>query len=426
MTSPGKLTTHPLLPSTSNPSTTPNLSNASPAHGHKDLVLAASYNLYGTRLATASADHTLRVWDKRRAPRPASAHPSDPVADEWILTDAWRAHDGEVFDVHPPPSPPVQQLTPKCKVKWTSPLLGAHLGSISSDTTFKLWSEDATAPLRSGTRFTHSATIASKSDLPHAGLAFRCATAPGAETLLALITRSGNLAVLEPRDSARLATTEWIDWTGGRDLHVVRPPPGRGEEAGFSVAWHDETVPCWSALAGGLERRSAGLVVGAMEWVKVFRTVGERGIALVAEVRVPSLVRSVDWANGACRGWDMLAAAGKDGIVRVLDVRAAEGGGATVRGSGSTVLEEERAGGVPSGIGAGLAGLPAREEVDVERGGFRQTVSVGAELKGHRGGVWKVGFSFGGMCCGEVWLDRMKADVHCRRRVDDDGRRRLD
>ena len=56
-------------------------------HGHKDLVLAVDYNLYGTRMATASSDHTIRVWDKQ--------------GDAWELMDSWKAHDAEVTDVSP-------------------------------------------------------------------------------------------------------------------------------------------------------------------------------------------------------------------------------------------------------------------------------------------------------------------------------------
>ena len=55
-------------------------------HGSHDVVLCAAYNLYGTRLATGSADHHIRVFDK----------------DEeggWRLKACWRAHDGEVADV---------------------------------------------------------------------------------------------------------------------------------------------------------------------------------------------------------------------------------------------------------------------------------------------------------------------------------------
>ena len=56
------------------------------AHGSSDLVLAAHFNFYGTRLVTGSADHRIRVFDlDERA--------------GWQIVDAWRGHNGEVLDV---------------------------------------------------------------------------------------------------------------------------------------------------------------------------------------------------------------------------------------------------------------------------------------------------------------------------------------
>lgn len=64
-----------------------------PSHGFKelthegyDLVLAAHFNSYGTRLVTGSADHKIRVFD---------------LDDEknWVAADIWRGHNGEVLDV---------------------------------------------------------------------------------------------------------------------------------------------------------------------------------------------------------------------------------------------------------------------------------------------------------------------------------------
>ena len=54
-------------------------------HGHQDLVLAMHYNLYSTRLVTASSDHELRVFEKK--------------GENWELLDRWRAHDAEIVDV---------------------------------------------------------------------------------------------------------------------------------------------------------------------------------------------------------------------------------------------------------------------------------------------------------------------------------------
>ena len=54
-------------------------------HQSADLVLAVHHNLYGNRMVTASSDQHLRVWDKKGT--------------EWVLTDKWRAHDGEITGV---------------------------------------------------------------------------------------------------------------------------------------------------------------------------------------------------------------------------------------------------------------------------------------------------------------------------------------
>lgn len=53
--------------------------------GHRDQVNVIKYNFYGNRLLTASADHRVKVWDRKD--------------DGWELTDTWRAHDAEIHDV---------------------------------------------------------------------------------------------------------------------------------------------------------------------------------------------------------------------------------------------------------------------------------------------------------------------------------------
>lgn len=208
-----------------------------------------------------------------------------------------------------------------------------------------------------------------------------------------------------------------------RDFHVLSPPPPRGDEMAFSVSWHDETLPCWSALAAGLDRRSMGLAVGAMDSVRVYRTAPERRLWLVADVRTPSLVRSVSWANGSVRGWDVLGAAGKDGVVRILELRTVDNAASRVRESGSTKARisgsdetesalakaavAQRA--APSGISAGLAGLArgghggappefltVSDDGPLEPGRVRQQLMTAAEMPGHGGSVWRVGFSFAG------------------------------
>ena len=56
------------------------------SHGGSELVLAAHYNTYGTRLVTGSADHRIRVFNLG-------------VDGTWEIADVWGAHKGEVLDV---------------------------------------------------------------------------------------------------------------------------------------------------------------------------------------------------------------------------------------------------------------------------------------------------------------------------------------
>ena len=53
-----------------------------------DVVAAASFNPAGTRFATASADHRLRIYDVKEQ-------------DQTELVDQWRAHDAELTGVLP-------------------------------------------------------------------------------------------------------------------------------------------------------------------------------------------------------------------------------------------------------------------------------------------------------------------------------------
>ena len=54
-------------------------------HAAADIVLAASFDSSGTRVALCSADHKIRIYniDGENA---------------WILADVWRGHDAEILD----------------------------------------------------------------------------------------------------------------------------------------------------------------------------------------------------------------------------------------------------------------------------------------------------------------------------------------
>ncbi|KAF2663892.1 WD40 repeat-like protein [Microthyrium microscopicum] len=338
-------------------------------HGHNDLVLAVDFNFYGTRMVTASADHRLKVFDRKD--------------EAWEIVDTWRAHDAEVVDV-----------------KWNGPFIGSTLGSIGEDGRFTLWEEDLLEPPNSGRRFKRIASIRSGTKMPYCSLDFKNIQA---ETYIALITRDGLLSIYEPVDHDNL----------GGDMTVIMKEevcasPSRQEETGFRVAWHKEKLPCWTAVEAGLDRKALSLAVAAMDKVKIYRTDKERKWYQAAElVGARGIIRDVAWANGAMRGYDVIATASKDGAVRVYDVTTPIDH-STRAGADSSSLEPGTppapAPGkpritAPSGLAVGLAntsGLVKDQYRNSDKnvpGRIRHEAKMVAELTAHNGSVWRVAFS---------------------------------
>lgn len=344
---------------------------------HADLLLACAPNRSGTRLATASSDHRLKVFSLS----------SPPTADgTWTLTDSWRAHDAEITDV-----------------AWNGPFTGQVLGSIGEDGLCKLWSEDLAARPRSGRRFRCIFAVATTGALPWASLAFRNV---GPDTWLALVSRDGALSILEPKDHDDLAG-DWADWMAGAPFPAggAARRPHRAEESSFAVRFHPDKTPGPSALRAGVERRSLCLAVVAMDVVRVYRSQGARRLYLAAElVGARGLLLDAAWAPyGAVRDYDVLATAGKDGVVRVYELRTpapdsdpprTPADGNDARATHTAMPSEPRL--VPSGIGAGLAGaqrLHAEVAADDDTARrVRFDVALVAELPQHRRPVWRLEF----------------------------------
>ncbi|KAK0806780.1 hypothetical protein LTR59_003454 [Friedmanniomyces endolithicus] len=334
------------------------------SHGHLDLVLATSFNYYGTRMATASSDHRVKVWDR------------NDKTGHWIVTDVWTAHSAEVTDV-----------------KWTGPYTGEHLGTIGEDGLARLWREDIHEPPNSGRRFKKVFEQTTATGVPYMSLDFKTL---GAETYLAAITRDGYLSVSEPEDHDDLSAWRilWSDY--------LCKTPSRTEETGFRLSWHQEKLPAWHAVLAGLDRRSLSLAVAVGDVVKIFRTDRDRKFYTAAVLEgARGLVRDVGWANGSMRGFDVVATASKDGFVRVYEVHTP--GAASLPTSSDSVPAEP--GEIPvrtradrplrSGIGAGLAGgtRSKRDESAGVPGAVRQEAKLVAELETHGGAPWRVRWS---------------------------------
>jgi WD40 repeat protein len=334
------------------------------SHGHNDLVLAIDYNFYGTRMATASSDHRLKVWDRNDS------------TNQWTVTDVWTAHDAEVTDV-----------------KWNGPFVGTHLASIGEDGLLKIWEEDVNEAPNTARRFKKVFEQVTATGAPYQSLDFKNV---GTESYLAVITRDGYLAVSEPEDHDDLSSWRimWSDY--------LCKTPSRTEETGFRVCWHREKLPQWPAILSGLDRRSLSLAVSVGDVVKVFRTDKDRKFYTAAVLEgANSLIRDVSWANGSMRGFDIIATASKDGLVRIYELHTPGASNlstlSNAQSSGQNGVQSNSNSNRParSGIGAGLAGgsRGKRDENAGAPGAVKQDTKLVAELKGHQGAPWRVSWS---------------------------------
>ncbi len=272
--------------------------------------------------------------------------------------------------------------------------MGEIIGSVGEDGKFKVWEEDVGENPHSGRRFKMIYSHFSPTRVPFMSLDFKYIYA---ETYVALATRDGYLMVCEPVDQDDL--TDWHF----PFANYIRATPSRQDEASFRVAFHGETLPCWAAMEAGLDRKALSLAVAAMDTVKVFRTDKERQFYQVAELTgARDIIRDVAWANGSMRGFDIIAAAGKDGITRVYElttVKPASAGG-DFMSSLNEIPSSPRGRGArqqPSALGAELAGasrsIPPFPEEDARPGRIKHQAKMVAELNHGHGAVWRINFS---------------------------------
>lgn len=333
--------------------------------GHTDLILSLSYNFYGTRLATASADHRVKVWDR-----------SDS-AGTWSISDTWTAHDAEVTDI-----------------SWNGPFVGTHIATIGEDGLLKVWMEDVNEAPNSGRRWRRIFERVTGTGMPFMSVEFK---AVGMETYLAVATRDGYLEILEPEEQADLSSWRvlWAEQMG-------KGPAPRTEETGFRVSWHKEKLPAWPLALAGLDRKALSLAVAVGKEVRVYRTDRERRFYVAAVLEgAKGLVRDVSWANGSMRGFDVIATASKDGFVRVYEVHTLGVGAlstsstAMSTGPTSTTVAPISGKNARSGIGAGLAGSSRgrRDDSTTAAGAIKQEVKLVADLEAHAGAPWRVQWS---------------------------------
>ena len=218
------------------------------------------------------------------------------------------------------------------------------------------------------------------------------------------------------------------------DQFTVCAKPARGEETAFRVRFDPNLDVCYTALRAGVPSDALGLVVAAMDGVRVYRTrdtvAASLGVATAAKefylaVEISGhrgLVRDVAWAGGNIRGYDVIATACQDGFVRVFGVStpgdAPGGRGWSAREVGERRREEEKVarGGIQAGLDQSKAatdrswsGLP---------GQVKHVVREISKLDSHRTPVWRVGFDDDGQILGSVGDE---GRLMCYRQTPDGG-----
>ncbi|KAI1014676.1 hypothetical protein LB503_003827 [Fusarium chuoi] len=270
-------------------------------HGHKDLVQAVAFNTYGDRCATGSVDGKIRVFNRHKD-------------GTWRLCDTWTAHGGEIIEIQWLPASVYPNL----------------IASLGIEGWFRLWAEDPSAA--PGRRFCTGRAGNGKpafdtrsNKAPYRSFSMKH-NEETRHTYLALLATDGRLTVYENDQPENLSEYASID------EFSVAPKPNRGEELAFRVRFDPNPEPCYTALRAGVPSDSLGLVVAAMDTVKVYRSrdivatsIGvqqtQKEFYLAVELTGHrGLVRDVAWAAGNIRGYDVIATACQDGYARVFRI----------------------------------------------------------------------------------------------------------
>ncbi|KAH7222125.1 WD40-repeat-containing domain protein [Fusarium oxysporum] len=270
-------------------------------HGHKDLVQAVAFNTYGDRCATGSVDGKIRVFNRHKD-------------GTWRLCDTWTAHGGEIIEIQWLPATVYPNL----------------IASLGIEGWFRLWAEDPSAA--PGRRFCTGRAGNGKpafdtrsNKAPYRSFSMKH-NEETRHTYLALLATDGRLTVYENDQPENLSEYASID-----EFNVA-PKPNRGEELAFRVRFDPNPEPCYTALRAGVPSDSLGLVVAAMDTVKVYRSrdivatsIGvqqtQKEFYLAVELTGHrGLVRDVAWAAGNIRGYDVIATACQDGYARVFRI----------------------------------------------------------------------------------------------------------
>ncbi|GAA5914210.1 hypothetical protein JCM8208_001519 [Rhodotorula glutinis] len=252
--------------------------------GHADMIHDAQLDYYGRRLATASSDRSIRIFDV-------------DADDSYRLADSLQAHDG-----------PVHALA------WAHPSFGSILASCSFDGKVLIWKEND-APNKGWANvkehLLHTASVNAIAWAPHElGPILACASSDGKVSVLTFNNDGTWEASLFPAHAQGVTSVSWAPAVGIGALTSAgggAPPAGgagqgEGQEAlqqvkRFATGGCDGLVKIWAFNDSTKEwapDASEHVLSGHSDWV-----------------------RDVAWAPSVGVGKAYLASAGQDKAVCV-------------------------------------------------------------------------------------------------------------
>ncbi|RPA87437.1 WD40 repeat-like protein [Ascobolus immersus RN42] len=279
-------------------------------HKHNDLVHSIAYDYYGTTIATASSDQTVRIFTQASPiiepsdlPQKMEADPdnADPNK-EWEFVADWKAHDASIL-----------------KVQFLHPTFGTALVTTSLDRTLKIWeclaSPRSVRPSFQPTHYlkrwklVYTFTPPATSTFNQSYTYIPCFSLSAPPQLrLTMLLSTSQVLVLEAPDPSDLSKWELTA------SHLLPPPllpspPGRDVEPSFAIS------ECPSKGVTVAEY----MICSALDVVRIFTYDGTRGAWLncMDVGGHKGLIRDVAWAPTAGRSYHLFATAGKDGHVRI-------------------------------------------------------------------------------------------------------------
>ncbi|KAK1924640.1 WD40-repeat-containing domain protein [Papiliotrema laurentii] len=263
------------------------------AHGHADLVTHITYDFYGERLATCSADQRIKLFRKS-------------VESVWELEAEWKAHDAPIL-----------------RISFAHPIHGSLIASCGHDRTVRIWEEPSTssssAPGNKDGRWIERAVLGGAKGSVRA-VEFSPPN-PAFGLRLAALSTDSHLRIYTSLDPSL------NDWTTAHDISVPALPSPISNEEGPNGATGNVNADNGDTANGGwglswCREKWWGSILavftGTNPTVKIIKLdPTPTAILHLTPSSTAAPLTTLAWAPSCGRSYHLLATGSRDGTVRI-------------------------------------------------------------------------------------------------------------